>query len=182
VPLGSGVRISDGWELTGLSLPATGLVRARGGTTCGQRNGSAGLVEAVAALAFPESASERWRQTYFGSPENTGAAADLSDPDRDGIVNLVEFATGSHPLAATPDPVQLVEHGSVLEFTCRRRKAAMEDVTMAPEWSQSLSGMWSRDDSAPAVLNDDGVLEQLQYRLPSGPEGMRFVRLRITRR
>ena len=35
--------------------------------------------------------------------DETGAAADQSDPDADGIPNLVEFALGSHPVA-TPTP------------------------------------------------------------------------------
>ena len=43
--LGSGTRISGGWELTGLSLPANGTIRARARTTGGNYNGSSGLVE-----------------------------------------------------------------------------------------------------------------------------------------
>ena len=37
-PLGQGTRISGGWQLTGLSLPAGGLVRARGRTIVLIRN------------------------------------------------------------------------------------------------------------------------------------------------
>ncbi|MSU62580.1 MAG: hypothetical protein EXS31_09310 [Pedosphaera sp.] len=47
-PLGGGIRITGGWELGGLSLPASGLVRARARVTNG--DWSSGIVEAVAAF------------------------------------------------------------------------------------------------------------------------------------
>ena len=43
--LGAGTRVAGGWERTGLSLPASGSIRARGRTTAGLYNGSSGLVE-----------------------------------------------------------------------------------------------------------------------------------------
>ena len=49
-PLGSGTRVTGGWEMTGLSLPASGLVRARGRTYSGHYNGSSGLVEQLCSL------------------------------------------------------------------------------------------------------------------------------------
>jgi uncharacterized delta-60 repeat protein len=52
--LGSGTRISGGWELTGLSLPLNGSVRARGRATGGQYNGSSSLIEQVGSFAFPD--------------------------------------------------------------------------------------------------------------------------------
>jgi len=51
-PLGGGTRISGGWELTGLGLPLSGTVRARGRTSGGWLNGSGGLVEQTAAFSF----------------------------------------------------------------------------------------------------------------------------------
>ncbi len=52
-PLGPGARINGGWELTGLSLPVIGHIRARARTRGGQWNGSGGLVETVTAFTFP---------------------------------------------------------------------------------------------------------------------------------
>ena len=51
--LGAATRIFGGWELTGLSLPAIGQVRARARLTGGQYNGSSSLVETVAAFIPP---------------------------------------------------------------------------------------------------------------------------------
>ncbi|GAA5117743.1 choice-of-anchor D domain-containing protein [Luteolibacter yonseiensis] len=44
--LGAGTRINGGWQLTDLSLPG-GLIRARGRTSCGWRNGSAGMMQTI---------------------------------------------------------------------------------------------------------------------------------------
>jgi len=50
-PLGFGSRVAGGWELPGLALPGSGLLRARARTVGGAMNGSTGLVEATAAFA-----------------------------------------------------------------------------------------------------------------------------------
>ena len=49
--LGVGTRITGGWELTGLTLPTSGHLRARARTSGGQYTGSAGLVEQVESFA-----------------------------------------------------------------------------------------------------------------------------------
>ena len=51
--------------------------------------------------ARPLSAVQTWRQTYFGTIDNTGTAADTSDPDGDGWTNAQEFITGTDPTNAS---------------------------------------------------------------------------------
>ena len=58
--LGTGSRISGGWEITGLNLYGTGLIRARGWTAGGSFNGSSSMMEATAAFSFfPEIAVQQ---------------------------------------------------------------------------------------------------------------------------
>lgn len=64
-------------------------------------------------------ATDLWRQTHFGSMDEKGAASDQSDPDADGIPNLVEFALGSHPKEPPPAPGTLVRNGSTPAGTRR---------------------------------------------------------------
>ena len=125
---------------------------------------------------------DAWRQTYFGSTANSGAGADMSDPDRDGVVNLMEFATGSGPWVPNVQPGQLVKDGSNLEFTWPRRKAALCEVAYEVEWSESLSGPWSTVGVSTVLLTDGSVMQQMKTTLPAGTGGRRFVRLRVMRR
>jgi len=82
--------------------------------------------------------SEAWRQDHFGTPYHTGGGADLSDPDGDGIVNSLEYATGNDPKALTLPIGQLVKNGSTLEFTYPRRKAALSELNFGREFSETL--------------------------------------------
>ena len=41
-----------------------------------------------------------WRQTYFGSPANSGQGADTADSDGDGFTNLFEYVAGLIPTSA----------------------------------------------------------------------------------
>lgn len=51
IALGAGTRISGGWEMTGLALPSSGLIRARAQTAGGVYSGSSGLMETTAAFS-----------------------------------------------------------------------------------------------------------------------------------
>jgi uncharacterized delta-60 repeat protein len=51
--LGPGTRLNGGWELTGLSLPTNGTIRARARTTGGYLHGSSGLVEQQTTFGLP---------------------------------------------------------------------------------------------------------------------------------
>ena len=124
---------------------------------------------------------DAWRQTYFGSTANSGAGADLSDPDRDGVVNLMEFATGSGPWTVNGQPGQIVKNGSSLEFIWPRRKAALAEVSYAVEWSESLAGPWSAAGVSAVVFTDGSVMQEMKSTISAGGSGRQFVRLRVTR-
>jgi glucuronoarabinoxylan endo-1,4-beta-xylanase len=49
------------------------------------------------ASATTYTALEAWRFYYFGTPSNSGNAADSADPDGDGCTNAQEFASGTDP-------------------------------------------------------------------------------------
>jgi hypothetical protein len=179
-PLGTGISIGGGWELTGLNLPPGGSIRARARTAS---DSSYGQVKAQTQYSLLATASEAWRLQFFGTTDNTGIAADLSDPDGDGIVNLMEFATGSNPVTVTAPPGMLLKNGADLEFTYTRLIAALTEVTDTVEWSESLTGTWSSTGvSGPMMLSDDGITQEVKSTLPAGAGGKRFVRLRIARK
>jgi uncharacterized delta-60 repeat protein len=74
--LGAGVRVSGGWQLTGLSLPAGAAVRARGYLTGGQYNGSTWFVQSIIAppiiVAQPTNLAVRSGQSAVFSVRASG--------------------------------------------------------------------------------------------------------------
>ncbi|MFZ4766008.1 MAG: hypothetical protein ACOYMN_13745 [Roseimicrobium sp.] len=97
----------------------------------------------------------------------------------------MEFATAQNPTAATTAATPLTRSGAALDFTHTRSLAALADgVSLTVEWSDTLApGSWSTAGvSAPAIVSDNGVTQQVKVTIASGHEVMRrFVRLRLTR-
>jgi len=170
-PLGAASRIAGGWELAGLSLPATGQVRARARALAGYGNGSSSLLETI--TAFTGTALEQWRQTHFGTSQNTDSGADPADPDRDGLDNLTEFALGRHPLTADSAGLpswQPADDDYALSFP---RPPGVSGITYTGEYSTSLvPGTWTPalNLSTPATISF--MAPAISTRL--------FLRLRIT--
>ena len=146
------------------------MVRGRGRTIDGA--GSSGMVETMAL--FPPSPLQAWRQTHFGSPFNSGVAADTADPDRDGIENLAEFAFAMDPNQASAGqwPHGQIPNGDyVITFT---QPAGVSGITYRAEWSATLEpGSWT-------AVPDTGVLPQHRFQLPIGTASKRFLRLKVT--
>ena len=115
-----------------------------------------------------------WRQDLFGSTANSGDGADDSDPDRDGLVNLLEFAFGLHPLQ--PDssgaPRPGIGAGAITyRFT---PPATVTGVTYRAEWSASLTaGSWT-------AIPDTGVAPQRLFTVPLDGRPKIFTRLVVT--
>ena len=128
------------------------------------------------------SPEETWRKTNFGSIANSGAASRTADPDRDGLSNLMEFATGSNPNAPGTTSQRIARNGSNLEYIYTRSKAALEGgCSFTVEYSDTLApGSWRTSgvtESQP-LLFDDGLIETVKVLVPVGT-GPRFVRLRV---
>ena len=91
-----------------------------------------------------------WRQAHFGSANNSGNAADTADPDHDGLINIVEYAFSSDPLAASPYPVSYAITNDYLTVTFKRPHPAPVDITYLAEVSDDLvAGVWN---SGPGYL------------------------------
>ncbi|MGB8166970.1 MAG: autotransporter-associated beta strand repeat-containing protein, partial [Chthoniobacteraceae bacterium] len=125
---------------------------------------------------------EQWRFANFGSILNSGAGLDTADGDSDGIPNLIEYATHMNPHTSDSVPQAIVKNGSTLEFTYTKNKAAT-DLLFIVEWSDTLaSGSWSTAGvTAPVIVSDDGVTQQIKVTLPAG-NGVtrRFMRLKTS--
>ncbi len=143
-PLGTGTRIGTtaNWQLTGLSLPSSGQLRARGRTNGGQFNGSSGLIEQVVGFAVTYTPLQQWKLTHLSD----ASAPDLGDPDGDGVVTLAEYGINTLPQTANaaPHPASRFTYaeGERLRLFLQR-DPTHNDVTVIAESADSLAGPWS---------------------------------------
>lgn len=291
--LGQGTRAANGeWEITGATMPATGLIRARARVVGGRYNGSSGLVEHVQAYdsSAPElaveapngtdlqaesafynfgviaqntpitrsftlrntiggtlnvsaattggqqsdfvitttpastltgvqsttvtvtftpatlgtrtttlqitsndpdespflvelsgtgvTAQQGWRHQHFNSADNTGDAADLADFDKDGLLNLMEFAFDLDPksgnaangTAKLPEPVVEGEY-LVIRFTPPAAGVAA-GLTYGAQASATLeANSWT-------PVSNTGTGGEHEYKIPINGE-LRFMKVTV---
>jgi hypothetical protein len=84
-----------------------------------------------------------WRQTYFGTAQNSGSAANNADPAGDGIANIFAYAFGLDPLTSNPNPLSTMQIGGYLALVFTRPHPAPTDLSYVPEVTTNLaSGLW----------------------------------------
>ncbi len=165
---------------------ALGTVSADSGGRPGTGYGTFSVANAAPGVTLnwtAYSAIERWRFASFGTIANTGNASDSADANADGETNLLEFATGQSPLAATSFAPSLAPNGAALDFTYTRSVAAVASgVAFVVEWSDSLAeGSWTSTGVTEQVLADTGTLQTVRASIPAGSGGRRFLHLRINK-
>lgn len=123
-----------------------------------------------------------WRQIHFGTTSNSGDAANTNDFDNDGLQNLIEWACHLDPMTSSVQPTSAASDGVILEFTYTRSVAALNaGAIFSVEWSDNLAGNeWHDTSVTESILSDDGSVQQVKATLPTGANGRRFVRLKVT--
>jgi hypothetical protein len=99
--------------------------------------------------------------------------ASSDDPDGDGIINLLEYALGSHP--AEPDTVNVTMSGRTVSYP--KGPAALEggDVIWRIEATASL-----QEDHWQTIVPDVDLPDRIAYSVPDD-SALKFVRLAISR-
>jgi subtilisin-like proprotein convertase family protein len=107
-------------------------------------------------------------------------ALPLSDADRDGRSNLLEFYMGSNPSSSVDSPIVATATGTTLSITYQRAKG-LANVSAVVEWTTDLSlTSWNTNDVAVSV-QDKGSYEEVTATVANGPgETKKFMRLSVT--
>jgi hypothetical protein len=132
---------------------------------------------ATATLTITGLPLANWETQQFTSAQiSSGAAADLADPDEDGLTNLSEYALGTNPLSHTPFLIShLDETGLWMSFD---RPKGLPDVIYHAESSLDLA-TWT-----PLILEivTDGPVQTVRVRSPeASTDRTGFIRVRFTR-
>lgn len=134
----------------------------------------------LAALGTSE--LHEWRKLWFGSPFEAPGSADLDDTDHDGIVNLIEFTTGTNPLLANDSLTAFEKTADSIQFTYWRDAEVLGEVSIAIEWTDDIAaGPWSSVGVVEEVLLQSGPYEWMRATVPAGTSGHRFIRQKVTR-
>jgi hypothetical protein len=115
-------------------------------------------------------AGDFWRDRFFDQTANAGDAADGADPDKDGLVNLIERAFNMHPLqpgtgVLTPGngttglPFIIVQgEGETkrlrIEYL-RRKASSLPGLSYEAQFSPALALMWTSETNESANSIDD---------------------------
>ena len=141
---------TDNVAVTSLtSAPASGSTFPNGTTTVtvtaqDRASNTATRTFTVTVNALP--ALSVWRQTYFGTTNNTGTAADSADPNGNGLANLIEYAFHLDPLApatgtnAAPQVGKSAGNSLKLTFI---RYLDRTDLTQSVAGADSPTGPWT---------------------------------------
>jgi autotransporter-associated beta strand protein len=140
---------------------------------------SVGTAGSTLALVYAPDLYAAWANGYSWEGKDSGMG---SDPDTDGLINLLEYALAGNPLDASsiPLPVPTIDEGR-LSLTFQRVAdpellyevlATSNLETAAADWQTVWTSTGSANIAGPVVVQDAP---------PSPLPTLRFLRLRVTR-
>ena len=140
-----------------------------------------------ATVTIKDKPIDAWRFSKFTAAERADPlrSGDLADFEKDGIVNLLEYAFGLEP--KSPDasglPAQFIQAGGALAISYTHVKSAV-DIAYLVEVSNDLV-TWHSGPTFTALIgtDDHGATETLKYGslFPPDVSQRQFMRVRITR-
>ena len=132
---------------------------------------------------------DAWKQTNFTTQQlaQSSVSGDLSDPDHDGVPNLIEYGLGTDPNKTSMIGLPtLSTTGDYLSLTFTRQKWAA-DITYRIEATGDLTSSWTEIWSSSSVPYGGGnnasesVTVQDSVSVSSASTHRRFMRLKITK-
>ncbi len=125
------------------------------------------------------SPGDQWRMDNFGTTEASGDAADMADPDADGIVNLLERAFGGDPNRSDPDVLPQVDTSSPVISILYRKSNDASDLRIAVEESVDHLTQWTDAVGIDESVTQDEEIEIRRFTRSFDGEGALFLRLSV---
>lgn len=151
--LAAGKRISGGWELSGLSLPASGHLRARAWTAGGFRNSSGSLVESVVAFG-PAVAPTVSSITPASGTALGGTPVTISGANFDGVSSV---SIGG--VAATS--INVVSPTQITALTPPHVQGVVDVAVTTPGGTGTGSGRYTYELPSVEITVTDGLQEAI---------------------
>ncbi|MEO5916661.1 MAG: PQQ-dependent sugar dehydrogenase [Luteolibacter sp.] len=162
--------LPNGLTVHGFGEDANGELYAM--TTNTPSSGTGGIIYSLRTASL--TAIETWRLQQFNTTANTGDAADLSDYDRDGLANLVEYAFGLDPKQGSPLTLPQPQLAAGVYNVTFGQPADVSGITYRAEWSTTLNGgSWT-------PIADTGTGNTHTFNIPAGANPKLFMRYVVT--
>ena len=121
----------------------------------------------------------------FGNILTSGNAANDSDPDHDGISNLMEYALGLHPGVGNPPTSGLVTDREAIASSNFLRLSVTKnplasDVVYSVEVTDDLSNPASWTTAGTVIESNTSNILIVRDTAPIGSTARHFMRLRVT--
>ena len=125
-----------------------------------------------------------WQAQNWTPALSDPAAAESLDPDFDGQINLLEYAFGTEPDAATGSPVTYsnanVSNQTYLRMSVPKNPAAT-DVTFTVEATSDLTNPLSWTSAGLVIETNTSTQLIVRDNVAAGPGVQRFMRVRVER-
>ena len=141
----------------------------------------------IATITIHDTPFNAWRLAEFGTNANNLAiSGDFSDPDGDGIANLLEYALHLDPNVASAIglPIPQIDSACGCLTLTYTKVISATDIFYLPEVASDPGGPWSTDSVTEAVIASNGVTQTIKASDANNPvttASRRFMHLRITR-
>ena len=180
VPESNIVFGGSGTNRTVTLTPATGL-SGTATITVTLGDGALTTSDTFTLTVNPLSPAQTWRQTNFGTIDNTDVSADSADPDGDGANNLLERAFGMNPTTTDPGSLPTVDKTvTPLSLTYRKAKSA-SDLSFIVQESPDLSpGSWITAPGTDQIISEDTTVQVIRFTAPANGATKKFLRVQVT--
>lgn len=127
---------------------------------------------------------QKWQETHWPGNSDARVIGPMADPDSDGQVNLVEYATSADPEQAETESVlkmvRVVTGGTRIPAVSFRHSKTATDTSLTLESAPSVTGPWGAWEGQRQV-SDDGEFETVTIAPPltGTPASEQFFRLRV---
>ena len=139
-------------------------------------------IDATAVTLSDFQGGVSWIDRYFTSSEKLDASVsgDLSDPNNNGIPNLIEYAMDTDPRSASTNAQPLLSTESGFICLTYRKSSSASDVTLTVQESTDRQ-IWTTASVIEEILADDGSARVIKAKVPIGTETQKYLRLVATR-
>ena len=123
-----------------------------------------------------------WISGYVtGGSVPSGQATDTSDPDKDGVINQLEYAFDTLPGSSSSGNMPALEYSGGVMSVVYRKNTLATDLTYQVQVSTVLTSGWTDVTTTDTVVSTSGYVQTIRATVPTTSDLKRFIRLKVNK-